>query len=169
MKSHRTFRFKVKSSKLPLPRTYIIRSRSVSFLFLLVSKRANSPRNLHNPTSMPPTRLTIALNSNQSTKTPLLVPPDASLNPTASKSCCSLVFNAAKTKLRLKKPTRLFVQGTGEELLDEDGWKRALKNDAVLLVSAGEDYVGLRKDVIREDEIKGTYGRHGSSKTKPSL
>lgn len=73
------------------------------------------------------------------------------------KSCCSLVFNAAKSKLRLKKPTRVFVQRTGEELLDEDGWKRASRNDVVLLVSSGEEYVGLRKEVAPEEVIKGIF------------
>jgi hypothetical protein len=67
------------------------------------------------------------------------------------------VFNTAKARLRLKKPTRVFVQGTGEELLDEDGWRRALKNDAVLLVSAGEEYVGLRKEVVPEEDAKGIF------------
>lgn len=67
------------------------------------------------------------------------------------------MFNTAKAKLRLQKPTRVFVQGTGEELLDENGWRRALKHDAVLLVSAGEEYVGLRKEVVPEEEVKGTF------------
>lgn len=97
---------------------------------------------------MPSLRITVALNSNQSTKTPLLIPPNTPLNPSATKSCYSLVLTTAKSKLRLKskKPARVFVQGTGEELLDEEHWKRALENDIVLLVSGGEEYVGLRKE-----------------------
>lgn len=116
---------------------------------------------------MPPIRLTVALNSNQSTKTPLLIPPDASLEPSAPKSCYSLVFTTAKSKLRLKskKPARVFVQGTGEELLDEEGWKRTLKNDIVLLVSGGEEYVGLRKEAADSvlDSPKGMRLQFGAS------
>jgi len=109
---------------------------------------------------MPSIRLTVALNSNQSTKTPLLIPPNTPLDPSEPKSCYSLVLTAAKSKLRLKskKPARVFVQGTGEELLDEERWKLALKNDIVLLVSGGEEYVGLRKEITESslDSLKGT-------------
>jgi len=104
---------------------------------------------------MPSTRITLALNSNQSTKTPLLLPSDAPLDPTAPKSCFSLVSNAAKTKLRLKKPSRVFIQGTGQELLEENDWKRTLKNDVTLLISAGEEYVGLRRESTLEEDIQG--------------
>ncbi len=118
---------------------------------------------------MPSIRLTVALNSNQSTKTPLLIPPDTPLDPSASKSCYSLVLTTAKSKLRLKskKPARVFVQRTGEELLDEEGWKGALKNDIVLLVSGGEEYVGLRKEATEHslDSRKGTCQKF----QKPSL
>jgi hypothetical protein len=108
---------------------------------------------------MPSIRLTVALNSNQSAKTPLLIPPDTPLDPSAPKSCYSLVLIVAKSKLRLKskKLGRVFVQGTGEELLDEEHWKRTLKNDIVLLVSGGEEYVGLRKEATEHslDSQKG--------------
>ena len=108
---------------------------------------------------MPSIRLTVALNSNQSTKTPLLIPSDTPLDPSAPKSCYSLVLTAAKSKLRLKskKPARVFVQGTGEELLDEERWKVALQNDIVLLVSGGEEYIGLRKEATEQslDSLKG--------------
>lgn len=53
-----------------------------------------------------------------------------------------LVLKAAQSKLRLKKASRFFVAGTGAELLSEEDWRRAIRNDIVLLVSAGEEWVG---------------------------
>jgi predicted ThiF/HesA family dinucleotide-utilizing enzyme len=50
----------------------------------------------------------------------------------------------------LKKPQRVFVARSGDELITEEDWVRVLKNDVVLLVSAGEDYVGLKKEVVEE-------------------
>jgi hypothetical protein len=96
---------------------------------------------------MPPLRVTISLNTNQTIKTPLLLPADASPDPNAAKSCWSLVVKAAQSKLRLKKVQRIFVARTGDELTTEEDWTRVLRNDVVLLVSAGEEYVGLKKEV----------------------
>lgn len=95
---------------------------------------------------MPTTRVTVALNSKQSQRAPLLVPASTPLDPTSSSSVKSLVFKAAQSKLRLKKPSRVYVAGTGRELLNEEDWQESLKDDVVLLVSAGEEYVGLRKE-----------------------
>jgi len=110
---------------------------------------------------MPSIRLTVALNSNQSAKTPLVIPQDTPFDPSAPKSCYLLVLTVAKSKLRLKskKPARVFVQRTGEELVDEEHWRGALKNDIVLLVSGGEDYVGLRKEATDHslDSQKGMW------------
>lgn len=52
----------------------------------------------------------------------------------------------------------MFVAGTGQELLDESGWKSVLRDDVVLLVSMGEEYVGARKEATpvngaSQDEI----------------
>lgn len=95
------------------------------------------------------TRLTIALNTNQSTKAPLLIPAST----TSATALRNLVFRTAQSKLRLKKPTRVFAAGSGEELLSDEDWERIVgKNDRVLLVSAGEEYVGVKR--------KGD-GRHG--------
>jgi RNA-splicing ligase RtcB len=96
---------------------------------------------------MPSLRVTVSLNTNQSLKTPLLLPADASPNPNAVQSCRSFVVKAAQSKLRLKKVQRIFVARTGDELITEEDWVRVLKNDVILLVSAGEEYVGLKKDV----------------------
>ncbi|KAI9875627.1 MAG: hypothetical protein M1830_008195 [Pleopsidium flavum] len=94
---------------------------------------------------MPTTRITVALNSKQSQKAPLLLPPTANLEPSASDSCRALVIKAAQSKLRLKKASRIYVAGTGQELLEEGDWRNVLRDDVLLLVSAGEEYVGLRR------------------------
>lgn len=96
---------------------------------------------------MPSTRITIALNSNQSQKTPLLLPSTVALQADVSNSCRTLVIKAAQSKLRLKKASRIYVARTGQELSDTEDWRSALKDDVVLLVSAGEEYVGARKGV----------------------
>ena len=91
---------------------------------------------------MPATRITIASNSNQSSKAPLLIPASAT-SPTAIKD---LVIKTATSKLRIKKPTRVFAAKSGEELLTDEDWAKNLSNDVTLLVSAGEEYVGLRRE-----------------------
>ncbi|KAH3918499.1 3'-phosphate/5'-hydroxy nucleic acid ligase [Parastagonospora nodorum] len=95
---------------------------------------------------MPATRVTIALNSKQSLKAPLLIPASTSADPAASTSIRALVFKTAQSKLRLKKPTRIFVGRTGHELLTEEDWKTNIKDDVVLLLSAGEDFVGVKRE-----------------------
>lgn len=95
---------------------------------------------------MPSTRITIASNSKQSQKSPLLIPSSTPLDPFSPNSCRALVIKTAQSKLRLKKPSRVFVAGTGQELLDESDWKSVLRDDVVLLVSMGEEYVGARKE-----------------------
>jgi hypothetical protein len=102
---------------------------------------------------MPSTRVTLALNTNQSLKTPLLIPANASFNPTDAGSAYLFVLKAAAAKLRLKKVQRVFVARNGDELVAEEDWKRALKDDVVLLVSAGEEYVGLKKGAGRYAEF----------------
>lgn len=94
---------------------------------------------------MPATRVTVASNAKQSQKAPLLVPSSTSFDPTSHVSARSLVIKTAQSKLRLKKASRVFISG-GKELTTEDDWKAALKDDVLLLVSAGEDYVGSRND-----------------------
>ncbi|KAH7027066.1 tRNA-splicing ligase RtcB-domain-containing protein [Macrophomina phaseolina] len=101
---------------------------------------------------MPSTRLTVALNANRNTKTVLLLLPTASpADLTAPTSIRSQVLKSAQTKLRLKvkktTPPRFFAARTGAELLTTADWARACTaDDAVILVSAGEDFVGTRKD-----------------------
>lgn len=95
---------------------------------------------------MPATRVTIALNAKQSQRAPLLLPANVSLDPEAANSLRSLIFRTTQSKLRLKRPLRVFVSRTGQELITELDWKNNIKDDAVLLISAGEEYVGLRKE-----------------------
>jgi hypothetical protein len=95
---------------------------------------------------MPPARVTLALNSKQSQKAPLIVPASASADPVASTSIRALVFKTAQSKLRLKKPTRVFVGRSGHELLTKEDWKLNIKDDVVLLLSAGEDFVGVKRE-----------------------
>ena len=109
-------------------------------------------QSLNHSAKMPAIRLTLASNANQSTKCPILIPASASTNPTASSSVRALVFKSAQTKLRVKKPTRVFVGRSGQELVSEADWKSNTNNDVVLLVSAGEDYVGARK-------VSGVHGK----------
>lgn len=113
---------------------------------------------------MPATRVTLASNSNQSLRTPLLIPDSASLDPNASPSCYSLVIKTAQSKLRLKKAQRVFVHG-GQELTGQRDWEQLLKNDVVLLVSIGEEYVGSRKEDDRPDG--GQRGQHANADAKP--
>lgn len=94
---------------------------------------------------MPATRITVASNTKQSQKAPTIIPASASTDPAASSSIRALVLKTAQSKLRLKKPTRVFVGRTGQELLSEEDWKVNIKDDVVLLISAGEDYVGAKK------------------------
>lgn len=93
---------------------------------------------------MAATRITLSNNSNQSQVAPLLIPASACTDPFSPTSIRKLVLKAAHSKLKLKKPTRIFVAGCGCELFTEQDWKRSIENDVTLLVSSGEDYVGIR-------------------------
>ncbi|KAB2575057.1 tRNA-splicing ligase RtcB [Lasiodiplodia theobromae] len=99
---------------------------------------------------MPSTRLTVALNSNRNTKTILLVPGNTSADPDVANSIRAQVVKSAQTKLRLKlkknTSARAFAARTGTELLTADDWTRAATSDAVILVSAGEDFVGKKSE-----------------------
>lgn len=83
---------------------------------------------------MPSTRLTLASNASQNLRCLLLLS-------SASPDCKTAIFTTAKSKLRLKKPSRIFLPG-GEELHTSADILAVLKNDLTLLISAGEDYVG---------------------------
>jgi hypothetical protein len=97
---------------------------------------------------MPATRLTIALNTNRSQQAPLLIPASALADPTIATSVRALVLKTAQSKLRLKKPSRIFVGKTGYELVTEEDWKSNIKDDAVLLVSAGEEFFGVKRESV---------------------
>lgn len=115
---------------------------------------------------MPTTRVTVALNSKQSQKVPLLIPLSTTSNPTSPFSCREFVIKAAVSKLRLKKASRVFVAG-GRELLEQQDWEDVLKNDVVFLVSAGEEYVGTKKERCLEDEKDGQNGKGPSAQGNP--
>lgn len=94
------------------------------------------------------TRVTIANNTKQSQKAPLLIPASAPTDPTLAGSIRARVCKSAQSKLQLKKPSRIYVGKTGQELLTEEDWKSNIRNDIVLLVSTGEEYVGARKETV---------------------
>lgn len=100
---------------------------------------------------MPSTRVTIALNSNRTHRSPLLLPGLASPEPEEAGSYRSLVIDAARKKLRSKKATRVFLAKSGDELLTASDWARAISNDVVLLVSAGEDFVGVKSESSKNE------------------
>lgn len=120
-----------------------------------------SPLFLFQHTIMPATRVTVALNSKQSQKAPLLIPSSVSLDPNSPASCRDLVIKTAQSKLRLKKASRIFVAG-GRELLLLQDWEYVLKDDVVLLVSAGEEYVGAKNE-------EGSLSGKGDSQKSNSL
>lgn len=79
------------------------------------------------------TRLTLVSNASQNLRCPLLLSPSSDPR--------SAVLATAKSKLRLKKPTRIFLPG-GQELLTSADILSHLTNDLTLLISTGESYIG---------------------------
>lgn len=105
---------------------------------------------------MPSTRITLASNANQSIRTIVLL---------SDPGTVQNILDLSRNKLRIKKPKRLFVGGSGRELLGDedvrvlvDDWyvmlfgsmKKGRNVDlwgffalrSTILVSAGEDYIG---------------------------
>jgi RNA-splicing ligase RtcB len=112
------------------------------------------------------TRITVASNRNQSLKAPLVIPSGSSLVPKDQGSCTRLVKQHAQTKLRLKKPHRIFVAGTGKELEHAGDWESQLKDDIVLLISLGEDYVGATNPSGASDSVHNTHATISSLASK---
>ena len=81
-----------------------------------------------------PTRITIICNANQTLRSTFLLP------------CPSLpaIHKAARDKLRLKKPTRVFLAG-GTEIPDEQTLATYLQNGAEFHISCDEDFIGIKK------------------------
>jgi release factor H-coupled RctB family protein len=81
-------------------------------------------------------RITLVNNANQTKKAPLLLNTDAPLSQLAA---------FARNKLKIKKPASYFVQ-KGEHVYeitnDQQKLVSLLDNDAIILVSSGEPYVG---------------------------
>lgn len=91
-----------------------------------------------------PTRITIVSNANQTLRATFLLP-SATLPP---------IFKAATNKLRLRKPSRLFLSG-GTEIPDEQTLQRHLQNGVEFHVSCGEDFIGIRKvDVAAGETVQ---------------
>lgn len=68
--------------------------------------------------------------------------------------------------MRLKKASRVFVAG-GRELIEQQDWEDVLKDDVVLLVSAGEEYVGAKEEGCWEDKRDGHNGKGPSAQGNP--
>lgn len=118
---------------------------------------------------MPATRVTVALNSKQSQKAPIIIPSSANLDPASTSSCRDLVIKTAQSKLRLKKATRIFAAG-GRELKAKKDWEGVLTDDVVLLVSAGEEYVGSKKEeVLNQGQNQDEHGPSKSGNAKCSI
>jgi release factor H-coupled RctB family protein len=81
---------------------------------------------------MPSYRVTIVSNANQMQKAPFLLSDPSS----------TAIFKAAKDKLRLKKPSRIFLPG-GDEITNDI--EHHITNGIELLISSGEDFIGSRK------------------------
>jgi len=79
-------------------------------------------------------RVTLAANNKQTNKSIILLP--SSITDTHR-----FLLDSATKKLRIKKPSRIFVSG-GRELTSSTDYNSVLKNDITLLISSGEDYVG---------------------------
>ncbi|KAF2199011.1 hypothetical protein GQ43DRAFT_450578 [Delitschia confertaspora ATCC 74209] len=61
-----------------------------------------------------------------------MVPPTISSSPTSIRE---FVSKAARDKLRIKRPKRIFVAGTGRELVREGDWREEVMEGVVLLVT----------------------------------
>ncbi|XP_002984977.2 uncharacterized protein LOC9649069 [Selaginella moellendorffii] len=85
---------------------------------------------------MPGTRITLTRNSRQTVRSAVVLDLDAS-NPEES---IRSILAAAEKKLRIKKPQRLFLAADGTEI--GPATLSRVANDAVVLVSAGEGFVG---------------------------
>ena len=93
---------------------------------------------------MPSYRVTLISNANQAQKVTFLL----------TTSSTTAILKAAKDKLRLKKPTRIFLP-EGEEVSD-DLITEHLQNGAEFLISCGEDFVGLRKTIQNASQCQVT-------------
>ena len=95
---------------------------------------------------MPAIRVTLVNNVKQTQKTVLLIPSSTTPDPSAPNSCKTLILSCAKSKFQSKKASRVY-DAKGRELQTTEEWQQALRNDAVLLVSKGdEDYIGASED-----------------------
>jgi len=91
---------------------------------------------------MPSHRITLISNTNQSQKITFLLPSPPNLD---------TLFKTAKQKLRLKKPSRIFIPG-GTELISSSDLEKNINNGAEYLISCGEEYIGAIKPTSTERE-----------------
>jgi release factor H-coupled RctB family protein len=87
---------------------------------------------------MPSVRLTLVSNVKQTQRCAVVL----SLLPDTAHAT---VLSTARQKLRLKKPSRVFLPG-GSELSNSTSILDHVQNDTVVLISCGEDYVGAVAD-----------------------
>jgi release factor H-coupled RctB family protein len=88
-----------------------------------------------------PYRVTLINNANQTSRITFLLPiPEQ-----------SAIFKAAQNKLRLKKPSRIFLPG-GDEITSSPS--QHIINGTELLISCGEDFIGNRKTLITNSECE---------------
>jgi release factor H-coupled RctB family protein len=87
---------------------------------------------------MPSVRVTLISNAQQNVRC-------AAVLSLTSETARTAILDYGKRKLRLKKPSRIFLPG-GQELDPSSPWLSIVQNDSVLLVSCGEEYVGVRSD-----------------------
>ena len=90
-----------------------------------------------------PYRVTLISNANQSQKITFLL----------TTSSTAAILKAAKDKLRLKKPSRIFLPG-GDEVSDDI--TDHLENGVEFLISCGEDFIGLRKTIQNTSQCEVT-------------
>jgi release factor H-coupled RctB family protein len=83
---------------------------------------------------MPSYRISLISNANQAQKITFLL----------TNLSTAAILKAAKDKLRLKKPSRIFLPG-GDEIIDDI--TEHLQNGAEFLISCGEDFIGVRKTI----------------------
>ncbi|KAJ3031565.1 UNVERIFIED_CONTAM: hypothetical protein HDU68_002663 [Siphonaria sp. JEL0065] len=90
------------------------------------------------------TRITLASNAKRTIKTVII------FKASSAESDRKQLFDIAKNKLRVKKPQRLFLSD-GRELLGDD-FISLLHTDCTVLVSCGEEFVGI----VRESQVMET-------------
>ncbi|KAJ3196601.1 hypothetical protein HK101_008393 [Irineochytrium annulatum] len=90
-----------------------------------------------------PVRLQLASNANQKLKALFVIrmPLASSLSSPTSTEFRTSLLQHAKNKLRIKKPTRVFL-ASGEEAITDIDLITNIRDDSIVLISAGENFIG---------------------------